>query len=242
MGEALAPSDRALPSDGSALPHEPPIPSALAPSEKEARPAEAPRRNLSALSALRQPGVLAQLLLFFVYAGVEVAAGQWSYTVLVEGRGLSRAVAGAWATGYWVSLLSGRVLLGFVVERLGTERLIRLASASAAAGALLFALPGLPVAVGGLGLVLLGFSLAPIFPGLLSETPHRVGEDASTHAIGFQVSVATLGMAAIPSGAGLLANAFGLGAIGWTVFAGAAIFLAAHEAFRQGSFWSTTNR
>ncbi len=161
--------------------------------------------------ALRRPRVWLQILVFFFYTGVEVTAGQWSFTVLTEGRGLGTAEAGSQVSLYWGSLLVGRILSGFIVERMGPVRMLRLSTVLAVVGALLFALPVLPPA---LGLGLLGFALAPIFPALMSETPRRVGTDVAAHAVGFQVSAATMGVAALPSAAGFLAERFGLGVIG----------------------------
>jgi fucose permease len=184
---------------------------------------------VSGWTALRHPRVWLQVLIFFTYTGIEVSAGQWSYTLLVEERGVTATTAGAWVTFYWASLLAGRIVLGFVVERVGTVRLLRLGTAGAVVGALVFAIPGLPAGVGAVGLALLGFSLAPIFPGLMAETPRRVGEQTAPHAIGFQVSAATAGVAFYPSVAGLVGERFGLVAIGpW--IAGCTVLLAVlHE-------------
>ncbi|MBN1206177.1 MAG: MFS transporter [Myxococcaceae bacterium] len=186
-------------------------------------------RPVSGWTALRHPRVWLQVAIFFIYTGIEVSAGQWSYTVLIEERGVDATTAGAWITLYWASLLAGRIVLGFVVERVGTVRLLRLATGAAVVGALVFAAPGLPVGVGAVGLALLGFALAPIFPGLMAETPRRVGEQTALHAIGFQVSAATAGVAFLPSVAGLLGEGFGLVAIApW--IAGCTVMLAAlHE-------------
>jgi fucose permease len=164
----------------------------------------------TAWEALRRPRVRLQSLIFFFYTGVEVTAGQWTYTVLSEGRGLSTAAAGTCASLYWGSLLAGRIASGFVIERLGTVRMLRAATGLAVLGALLFALPVLPPVP---GLVLLGLALAPIFPALMSETPRRVGSDVAAHAVGFQVSAGTAGVALLPSAAGLLAERFGLGLV-----------------------------
>ena len=169
-------------------------------------PAEAPVTG-SAFDALRRARVWLQIATFFFYTGVEVTAGQWSFTVLTEGRGLDTAEAGTWVSFYWGSLLVGRVLSGFIVEHLGSVRMLRGSTALAVVGALLFAIPSVPPA---LGLVLLGFALAPIFPGLMSETPRRVGADVSAHAVGFQVSAATAGVAVLPSLAGIIAERWGL--------------------------------
>jgi fucose permease len=189
---------------------------------------EATRAN-SGWAALRHPHVGLQVAVFFVYSGTEIAAGQWSYTVLTESRGVETTTAGVWVSLYWASLLAGRIVLGFVVERVGTVRLLRFGTVGAVVGTLLFAAPGLPPAVGAVGLALLGFALAPIYPGLMSETPRRVGAQLAPHAVGFQVSAATLGVAVIPNVAGLLGKRFGLVAIAPMV-AGCAVLLAVlHE-------------
>ncbi|GMT99097.1 MFS transporter [Corallococcus caeni] len=179
-------------------------------SAPEATPGEAPRADVpaaSAMEAVRRPRVWLQILTFFFYTGLEVTAGQWSFTVLTEGRGLHTAAAGTFVSLYWGSLLAGRILSGFVVEHIGPVRMLRGSTVLAVVGALLFAIPSLPPA---LGLVLLGLALAPIFPVLMSETPRRVGLDVSHHAVGFQVSAATTGVAALPSLAGIIAERWGL--------------------------------
>ncbi|RKG61350.1 MFS transporter [Corallococcus sp. CA054B] len=173
-------------------------------------PGEEPRAAVitsSAMEAVRRPRVWLQIFTFFFYTGVEVTAGQWSFTVLTEGRGLHTAAAGTCVSIYWGSLLVGRVLSGFVVEHLRPVRMLHGSTVLAVVGAALFAIPAVPPA---LGLALLGLALAPIFPALMSETPRRVGLDVSAHAVGFQVSAATAGVAALPSLAGIIAERWGL--------------------------------
>ncbi|HEX8438118.1 MFS transporter [Archangium sp.] len=186
---------------------------------------EAPVPAASVWATLRRPRVWLQSAIFFFYCGVEVTAGQWSYTVLTEARGLGTVVAGTWVSLYWASLLAGRVLLGLIVERVGTVRLLRLSTLAAVAGALLFALPQVPPA---LGLSVLGFALAPIFPGMMAETPRRIGAEAAAHAVGFQVSAATLGVALVPSVAGLMGEWLGLAAIA-PLLVLVAVLLAVHH-------------
>jgi fucose permease len=185
-----------------------------------------PEEEPPALAALRSGRVWLQIGIFFLYTGLEVAAGQWCYTVLTEARGVGTTAAGAWAAAYWGGLLGGRLVLGLAVERMGQVRLLRLATASAVLAATLFALP-LPIA--GAALPFLSFSLASIYPGLMSETPRRVGAGLAPHAVGFQVSAATAGFAAVPSFAGLLGEWLGLGAIGWVIAACALTLLFLHE-------------
>jgi len=184
-------------------------------------------KPVSGLSALRSGRVWLQIAIFFFYTGIEVSAGQWSYTVLTEERGLGGPVAGTWVTAYWGGLLAGRLVLGFVVERVGQVRLLRLATTGVVIFAALFAIPGQPW--GAAALPLLSFSLASIYPGLMAETPRRVGEKTAPHAVGFQVSAATAGVAGVPSVAGLVSERLGLAAIGPVIACCALVLLLLHE-------------
>lgn len=179
------------------------------------------------LTALRSGRVWLQIVIFFFYTGIEVSAGQWSYTLLTEERGLGGTAAGTWVAAYWGGLLAGRLVLGFAVERVGQAAMIRLATLGVLLFAVLFAIPGLKV--GAVALPLLSFSLASIFPGLMAETPRRVGARIAPHAVGFQVSAATLGVAVVPSVAGLVSERFGLEAIGWVIACGALVLAGLHE-------------
>ncbi|HVG59376.1 MAG TPA: MFS transporter [Hyalangium sp.] len=179
------------------------------------------------LAALRSGRVWLQVVIFCLYTGIEVSAGQWSYTLLIEDRGLSSTAAGTWVAIYWGGLLVGRLVLGFAVERIGQVTLLRLATLGVLLFSVLFAIPGLKVGV--VALPLLSFSLASIFPGLMSETPRRVGEQMAPHAVGFQVSAATLGVAVVPTIAGLASERFGLEAIGWVIACCALVLAILHE-------------
>lgn len=195
-----------------------------APGQESPFAIEHPPANVT--SALRSPTVWLQIAIFFVYTGLEVAAGQWSFTLLTESRGLDEAVAGTWVSAYWGGILIGRIVLGFAVERVGQVRLLRLATVGVVLGAALFAIPSGWAAF---ALPVLSFSLASIYPGLMSETPRRVGERLAPHSVGFQVSAATLGFAVVPTLAGVFAERFGLEAIGWLLGACAVLLLVLHE-------------
>ncbi|KFE61035.1 MFS transporter [Hyalangium minutum] len=184
-------------------------------------------KPIGTFSALRSGRVWLQIVIFFFYTGIEVSAGQWSYTLLTEGRGLGSAAAGTWVAVYWGGLLAGRLVLGFVVERVGQARMLRFATVGALVSAVIFAIPG--TSWGVVALPLLSFSLASIYPGLMAETPRRMGEQLAPHAVGFQVSAATLGVAVLPSLAGILSERFGLEVIGPLIACCALMLLVLHE-------------
>jgi hypothetical protein len=77
--------------------------------------------------------------------------------------------------------------------------------------------------------LLLGWSLAPIFPLLVSATPARVGAAHTANAVGFQVGAASFGVATLPGSAGLLAARFGLEVVGPFLIAASVVMLLAYQ-------------
>lgn len=197
--------------------------------------AEVLEEKVGTWQALRHPVVRLQAVIFFCYTGLEVTVGQWSFTLLTESRMVERETAGLWVTLYWASLLAGRILCGFVVERMGIDRLLRGSMIGAAGGTMLFAWnPG--GWASSVGLVVTGLSLAAIFPCLMTRTPQRLGRALSAHAIGFQVSAAMLGAAALPSLSGFLAQRSGLETVAVAaVLMAAAVWLLHEWLLRRGS-------
>src|SRR6266508_2150369 len=84
-----------------------------------APPAATPRpaRGAPLAATLRLPITWLGIAIFFVYTGAEVGTGQWTYSLLTEARGVPTALAGTWVSLYWGSLTLGRILFGFVVQR-----------------------------------------------------------------------------------------------------------------------------
>ncbi|MFZ2095962.1 MAG: MFS transporter [Anaerolineales bacterium] len=158
---------------------------------------------------LHRPQVWLSALLFFMYVGAEVSLGTWTYSLLVESRGINPAAAGLWAGSYWATFTIGRILAGLYARRLGVNLLVQ--------GSLLGALLGTallvwnPSAVANLvAVALIGFSIAPIFPALISGTSQRVSEQFAANTIGMQMAASGLGTAVIPGLLGVLARQFSL--------------------------------
>jgi fucose permease len=216
------------------------VPNGPAAGAVDVGPREADRRATIG-QALRRPLVWAGIGLFFLYTGLEVTAGQWAYSLFTEARGVAPAVAGAWVGAFWGCLTAGRVAFGAAAGRVPTGRLLRvgLVGAPVAAGLVWWNAGGVAAFV---GLALLGLSLAPIYPLLISLTPGRVGRAYAAHAIGFQVSAAYLGAAALPGLAGVLARRVGLEVVGPMMLVAALALLALHEAVRWASSHPSSSR
>jgi fucose permease len=158
---------------------------------------------------LRQPQVWISISLFFLYVGAEGALGTWIYTLLTESRGVDSTLAGFWAGSYWATFTIGRVVAGLFARRAGVNLLVTGGSIGALIGAAL--LIWNPSAVVNLvAVAVIGFSIAPIFPAMMSGTSARVGDHFAANTIGMQMAATGLGMAVIPSLMGVFARQISL--------------------------------
>lgn len=190
---------------------------------------------------LRRPIVWLGMLVFFVYTGVEFVAGAWSYSLLTLSRGVPEATAGLAVSLFWGSLMVGRIIFGFIADRVPLAQTLRVCMVATIAGSLLFWLePTHTLSL--LGLMLIGFSLAPIFASLISLTPARVGLAHADSAIGFQIAAAGLGGAVTVALSGIIASAVNLEVIGPIILSFALLLLALYEIFlRAGNRTATKN-
>jgi fucose permease len=192
------------------------------------RAPDGPGPRSEILQTLVRPAVLMNVALFFVYTGLEATAGQWTYSLFTEARGMSPATAGTLASAFWASLMAGRVLGGALTTRLPAVTILKACLLMVPiGGTMLWASQGAIASLG--SLVVLGVGLAPVYPLLMSETPRRVGTGPARHAVGFQVAAAYLGAAVLPGAAGALAQRFGLETIGPFLLGAGLLLLVLHE-------------
>lgn len=160
--------------------------------------------SVPASETLRLPLVWVGILLFLAYTGMEGVAGQWVYSLFTEARQVPAAAAGLWVSIYWGSFTVGRIFFGAIVNWLSTAVLVRLCTVGAAVGGLLLWFNP-TMELGFAGLALYGFSLAPIFALLVTNTQDVLGPKHGANAIGFQVAAAGMGIGVLPGLAGVLA-------------------------------------
>ena len=202
----------------------PTTPAAPAPS------ASAPREGNVLRATLRLPMVWLGAALLAVYVGLEVSVGSWAYSVLTESRGVAPGLAGALVSGYWLGLTAGRVVLGRVAGRWGNGPVIAGSLGGTVLGLLVWGLaPG--TAAAGLGLLVAGFSLGPIFPTMIALAATFVPSRLLPSAIGFMASMGAGGASLFPWLAGQLAARLGLPAISAYALALSLVLLAVWGGF-----------
>jgi fucose permease len=158
---------------------------------------------------LRQPAVWLSMLLFFFYVGGETSLGTWTYTLLTESRGVDTTLAGFFAGSYWFTFTIGRIAAGMVARRVGVNRLVMGGLVGALLGAVLLIWNPSEIA-NVVAVAMIGLSIAPIFPAMMSGTRLRVGDHFAANTIGMQMAATGFGMAVIPSLMGVLAQRISL--------------------------------
>lgn len=98
-----------------------------------------------------------------------------------------------------------------------------------AAGAALIAVPA-PAWVAVVGIVVVGFAAAPVFPLLTLTTVERVGAAHADRTIGLQIGTSSLGAALVPSGIGVLISHTSVEALGPALLVLAVALIALHAA------------
>jgi len=189
--------------------------------------AVAPPRAIGRPSGPRPAAAWLGPLVFLAYGAVEVGVGAWAF-VLLTSRGLGDTAAGVSVTAYWAALAAGRLGIGALGSRVTSGQVVTGSVVGVGVGAV--ALWWLPAAASPVGLVVLGASLAGIFPALTALTPTRVGPERSTAVIGRQLAAAVVGGAAGSAAIGIVAQHLGAAAIAPAIVVVSLLLVAADAA------------
>jgi fucose permease len=176
----------------------------------------------------RLPVVWWSMSVFFIYTGLEAAAGTWAFSLFYEARGIPLHTAGTWVSVYWGALTVGRFLSGVAVSIVPIRLFLRFCIVGIALGAMLIWLH-LNSLLSCLGLTLMGLASAPIFPSLIATTSDRLGGAHTAHGVGLQIAAAVLGQSLVPSFIGVLARHLGLEIIGPSLLATSLLLLLLYE-------------
>lgn len=158
-----------------------------------------------AQKVIKIKGVKHSLIAFLFYCGVEATVGLWGASYLVGARDITAGTAAVWISLYYGGITIGRLVTGFVTLKIRNRVLILIGQVTAIMGGVILVLP-LPIPFSLAGLILIGLGLAPIYPGLLHETPTRFGKENSAKLMGYQMALAYTGTTFLPPIFGVLAS------------------------------------
>lgn len=163
---------------------------------------------LGVMGALRIKGVPYLLLGFLSYCAMEATTMLWASSYLEDMIGLTKDEAAAFGSLFFIGMTVGRFISGFITERLGDSKMIRLGTLIAALGIILTVIPLHITAIS--GFILIGLGCAPIYPSIIHATPGNFGEENSSAIIGIQMAAAYTGSLLAPPLFGILADGISL--------------------------------
>jgi fucose permease len=176
-----------------------------------ARDNSEPVAAISLWQTLKIKGVKFVLLTFFSYCALESTAGLWASSYLVQYRGVDAETAAKFASLFFLGITFGRFLCGFIAESVGDRLLIRFGIITIIIGIFLLALPDKANILALLGLVIIGFGCAPVYPSIIHSTPSNFGAENSQAIIGIQMASAYMGSTFMPPLFGVIADHINIG-------------------------------
>ncbi|MCR5196940.1 MAG: MFS transporter [Pseudobutyrivibrio sp.] len=162
--------------------------------------------------AIKRPGVILTLIAFFAYCSGEATCFLWtsSYFAGVK-EGLSDRLIASFGSLIFGGLMLGRLISGFVSNRLGDKLLIRIGIIVEVIGILLVMVPMASFVPAAIGFVVIGTGMGPVYPAIQHMAPTNFGERYSAAVIGLQMAAAYFGSTFMPMIFGNIQEVIGIG-------------------------------
>ena len=128
--------------------------------------------------------------------GIEFLCAGWGATFLVEARGMAVDMGAKLIIFYYVGVTLGRLLAGFIADKLGSWKVIFLAEIATLGGIVLLLIPSTVCSVA--GLFLLGFN-AILAPNILYLAPESFGAKISQSVTGLEMAAMYVGVMGLPA-------------------------------------------
>ena len=161
--------------------------------------------------SIKVPGVVLTLIAFFAYCAGEATAFLWTSSYFAGTKsGMSEGLIAAFGSLIFGGLMLGRLISGFVSNRLGDRMLIRLGIALEFAGIILIALPLQGYIAAAVGFLITGTGMGPVYPAIQHMAPANFGRKYSAAVIGLQMAFAYVGTMFMPMIFGKLQEAVGI--------------------------------
>lgn len=163
------------------------------------------------METIRRPGVLLTLIAFFAYCSGEATCFLWIPSFFAETKqGLSAETIASFGSLIFGGLMLGRLISGFISNKLGDRRLIRIGITIELIGIILVLLPFPGYKITAIGFVIIGTGMGPVYPAIQHMAPSNFGKRYSAAAISLQMASAYIGSTTMPTVFGLLQQAVGI--------------------------------
>ena len=160
---------------------------------------------------LRVPGVVLTLIAFFSYCAGEATCFLWTPSYFAGTKtGLSDDTIALFGSLIFGGLMLGRLISGFISNKLGDRLLIRIGITVELAGILMVFLPVDGYLLAAIGFVVIGTGMGPVYPAIQHMAPANFGRRVSAAVIGLQMASAYVGSTLMPMVFGQLQQTLGI--------------------------------
>jgi fucose permease len=169
---------------------------------------------------------------FLTYVGTETAISGWIVSFMLRKRHVTAYLAGLSASGYWIGMAIGRLILGFITDRMGVRLATVLYFLFAIALEAIFAVTASATA----SIVLmtaLGFVMGPLFPSGVVVLTRLLPAELHVAAVSFVASLGQVGGAFLPFAIGAVVQGLGIGVFCYAILAQTTLSLLMWVAFAR---------
>ena len=161
--------------------------------------------------ALKVPAVIFTLIAFYAYCAGEATCFLWTPSYFAGTKsGLSAETIASFGSLIFGGLMLGRLISGFISNKLGGRRLIRIGIFVELLGIIMVFLPVESYMVAAAGFVVIGTGMGPVYPAIQHMAPANFGKKYSAAVIGLQMAAAYVGSTFMPMIFGLLQQKIGI--------------------------------
>lgn len=129
---------------------------------------------------LKVPGVMLTLIAFFAYCAGEATSFLWTSSYFAGTKeGLSQELIASFGSLIFGGLMLGRLIAGFVSNRIGDRKLIRIGLVVEVLGILLVLIPGAQYYTAAIGFLIIGTGMGPIYPSIQHMAPANFGKNTA---------------------------------------------------------------
>ena len=161
--------------------------------------------------ALKVPAVIFTLIAFYAYCAGEATCFLWTPSYFAGTKsGLSAETIASFGSLIFGGLMLGRLISGFISNKLGDRRLIRIGIFVELLGIIMVFLPVESYMVAAAGFVVIGTGMGPVYPAIQHMAPANFGKKYSAAVIGLQMAAAYIGSTFMPMIFGLLQQKIGI--------------------------------
>lgn len=161
--------------------------------------------------ALKVPAVIFTLIAFYAYCAGEATCFLWTPSYFADTKsGLSAETIASFGSLIFGGLMLGRLISGFISNKLGDRKLIRIGIFVELIGIIMVFLPIDNYMVAAAGFVVIGTGMGPVYPAIQHMAPANFGKKYSAAVIGLQMAAAYVGSTFMPMIFGLLQQKIGI--------------------------------